>query len=146
MGVRAQTAKDLINEFKDVKGAEYVHVPRLLFGALKPFVGKNNDEAATAMKFVHSVRTLEIENCAERTRRKIQNRAAKLADNGYIEIIRSNENGDQNIIMALSKKDVLRELMIFSSEKNNCEIVLITGKMTAEQVATLINKNRKSSQ
>lgn len=134
----AQTAKDIINEFKNVKGAEYVHAPRLLLSALKPFVGKSSEEAATAMKFIHSVRTLEINDCAERTRRKIQNRVAKLADNGYTEIIRSNEKGAQNIIMTLSKKDVLHELMIFNSDITKCEIVLITGKMTAEQVAKLI--------
>lgn len=143
LSVGAQSAKSLINEFRNVKGAEYVHIPRMLLSLAKPFASRGGDEAAAAVKSIRSMRVLEIENCPDKTRRNIMERASKLSGNGYHEILRSNDHGGQTVIMVLGSKDILRELLIVNCDKDESDIVLITGKFKAKDAARLIRKNRK---
>lgn len=143
MSAGAQSAKSLISEFRHAKGAEYVHVPRLLFSIAGRMAKKEDAEQAALTKSLHSIRTLQIDNCKDKTRRKIMERASKLSKSGYLEIIRSNEDGESNIIMTLSRKDELRELVIVSCEKKECSIVLITGRLKPSTILKLVEQNRK---
>jgi hypothetical protein len=60
--------------------------------------------------------------------------------NGYQELIRINDEGEKVHILAKSKNDVIRELLIVCTGNGDCTLVQLKGKVSKEKIAKLLAK------
>ena len=142
VSAQGQTPGDLFSRFKGAKDAEYVHLGKLAFALLRPFTkGEEDAGARMAMRSVRSIRTLDLEDCADDVKRKFTQMAQGLKTHGYEELVSSNEDGERALIIMRQKKNVIRELLILSSG-DDCSMVQLKGKIRPDDVEKLVKANK----
>lgn len=140
---QAQTPGDLFRYFKGAKDAEYVHLGKLAFALMRPFV-KGHDDADTrmAMRCIRSMKALDLDDCTDEVKHKFAQMAKNLKTNGYEELVRSNEKGGRALILMRQKKNVIRELLILSAGDDDCSMVQFKGKIKPDDVEKLMKDNK----
>lgn len=140
---QAQTPGDLFRYFKGAKDAEYVHLGKLAFALMRPFV-KGEEDAGTrmAMRSIRSLKALDLDDCTDEVKHKFAQMAKNLKTSGYEELVRSNEGGERALILMRQKKNVIRELLILSFGDGNCSMVQFKGKIKPDDVEKLMKDNK----
>lgn len=137
----AKSVKDLIKEFKHEDKATSVYVSPLLMKMAKMVDGKSDlDEAERlAMKKVKSVRVLSLGDCSKSVKERFAQEVDRLSDGEYEPLVVVNSNGDKVKVMSLLKNDIIKELVIFTADVEDCAIVQVTGKFTKEDIQVIVN-------
>ena len=140
----AQTADNLIDQFKNEPKAEFVHIPRLMMamGKITPKSGiydKDDPTGNDIIKKISSMRMLDLGCCSPDTKQRFQNAIANLNTNGYEELVRVNDNGEKTRILTKMKGETICELLILNGGNDDCTIVEIKGKIRTSDLSKLIN-------
>ncbi len=124
-GIFAQNIKSIINEFKEVKGVEYTKVPRwtLLLG--------NN-------KGVKSY--LDLGSCPSEVKEDFRQKVNQLE--GYEVLFRGKEDGEMYKLLAKKNNEVIRELIILITGKDDCGLTLMKGKIKKENINGMIGNDK----
>ena len=126
-GIFAQNIKSIINEFKEVKGVEYTKVPRwtLLLG--------NN-------KGVKSICYLDLGSCPSEVKEDFRQKVNQLE--GYEVLFRGKEDGEMYKLLAKKNNEVIRELIILITGKDDCALTLMKGKIKKENINGMIGNDK----
>ena len=88
-------AKQVFNEFKEARNAEYVSIPRFLMKLGMMFVDKDEvAEAGQLMNSVHSMKVLDLERCSDSVKQKFMKRINALKDDQYETLMRVSDADD----------------------------------------------------
>lgn len=126
-GIFAQNIKSIINEFKEVKGVEYTKVPQwtLLLG--------NN-------KGVKSICYLDLGSCPSKVKEDFRQKVNQLE--GYEVLFRGKEDGEMYKLLAKMNNEVIRELIILITGKDDCGLTLMKGKIKKENINGMIGNDK----
>ena len=121
----AQTADNLIDQFKNEPKAEFVHIPRLMMALGKIAVKSNIDDkddrkSYNIVKKISSMRVLDLGYCPSDTKQRFQSALGNLNTNGYEELVRVNDNGEKTRILTKMKGETICELLILNGGNDDC--------------------------
>ena len=100
-------------------------------------------EEAKALKAISSIRVLSLEECSPIVRQNFQKTLQTFQPSGYTPIIFSKEADETNYIYVKEKKGYIRELLILSADKQDGAIVHIKGRISPDEVNTVVKQNTK---
>lgn len=133
----AQTAKDVFNDYKDQKKAEYVSVPRAMLKLGAAAVKNNNTQAL--LDEIHSAKILTLNNCKKRTRKKFAASINALTKQGYEEYTRMKDDGQNILILTKSKEDLISEIVALINDDDDCVGILVTGSINPEDIEAVVH-------
>ena len=137
----AQNVDALYNYFKDEKGVESVSVSPLLMKFARLFMDEE-DKSNPLIKGVNSVKVLDLEECSEKVKERFTKEVAKLNLNGYETWLQAKEDGENVKIIAKMKDDTVRELLVMTTGKGDCALVMIKGKIKKDDIQAIINDDK----
>ena len=126
-GIFAQNIKSIINEFKEVKGVEYTKVPRWTL-----HLGNN--------KGVKSICYLDLGSCPSKVKEDFRQKVNQLE--GYEVLFRGKEDGEMYKLLAKMNNEVIRELIILITGKDDCGLTLMKGKIKKENINGMIGNDK----
>ena len=142
LGSSAQSVEALFRQYKSEKNVEYLHIPRFIMSMAK-MLTKAELEEAKALKAISSIRILSLEECSPIVRQNFQKTLQTFQPSGYTPIIFSKEADGTNYIYVKEKKGYIRELLILSADKQDGAIVHIKGRISPDEVNTVVKQNTK---
>lgn len=142
LGSSAQSVKALFRQYKSEKNVEYVHLPRFVMSIVK-MLTKTEQRDVKALKAISSIRALSLEECSPIVRQNFQKTLQTFHPSGYTPIIFSKEADETNYIYVKEKKGYIRELLILSADKQDGAIVHIKGRISPDEVNTVVKQNTK---
>lgn len=137
----AQNVDALYNYFKDKKGVESVTVSPLLMKFARLFMDED-DKSNPLIKGVNSLRVLDLEESPQEVKERFTKEVAKLNTNGYEMWLEAKEDGENVKIIAKMKEDTIRELLLMTTGKGDCALVMIKGKIKKEDIQAIINDDK----
>ncbi len=132
--------KAVFDEFKDTPRAEYVSISPFLMKIGKCFIDEEDGPEMALAKQIHSMKVLDLEDCAPEVKARFTKRIADLNRDGYETLMRVNEKGEKVNILVKEKKNVIREMLIVCAGPDDCTLVLFKGKFKTEDIDRLINE------
>ena len=142
LGSSAQSVEALFRQYKSEKNVEYIHIPRFIMSMAK-MLTKAELEETKALKAISSIRVLSLEECSPIVRQNFQKTLQTFQPSGYMPIIFSKEADGTNYIYVKEKKGYIRELLILSADKQDGAIVHIKGRISPDEVNTVVKQNTK---
>lgn len=142
LGSSAQSVEALFRQYKSEKNVEYIHIPRFIMSMAK-MLTKAELEETKALKAISSIRVLSLEECSPIVRQNFQKTLQTFQPSGYTPIIFSKEADGTNYIYVKEKKGYIRELLILSADKQDGAIVHIKGRISPDEVNTVVKQNTK---
>ena len=142
LGASAQSVEALFRQYKSEKNVEYLHIPRFIMSMAK-MLTKAELEEAKALKAISSIRILSLEECSPIVRQNFQKTLQTFHPSGYTPIIFNKEADETNYIYVKEKKGYIRELLILSADKQDGAIVHIKGRISPDEVNTVVKQNTK---
>ena len=140
-GCFAQSATDIMNKYKDKKGAESMNVGSMMMGVVKLFAS-HDDEAKDMLKPFCSIHMINLDDCDAVVKREFAADAKRLKTKGYDELVRVNDSGDRIVVYARQKGDRIRECLVVSTGKN-CFLAQIKGNASMKDVDRWITENSR---
>lgn len=127
------SADDLIKEYKNKKGVEYVNVGGFLMKLGKMFM---DDESKKEMKGmdIKKVTVLSLEECSPALRAEFAEKAKKMDTQKYELLMTAKEEDEMIYIYGISKKDYLKEVMILTIDSDECALIRMKGKFSLDQI------------
>lgn len=142
LGSSAQSVEALFRQYKSEKNVEYIHIPRFIMSMAK-MLTKAEQEDVKALKAISSIRVLSLEECSPIVRQNFQKTLQTFHPSGYTPIIFSKEADETNYIYVKERKGYIRELLILSADKQDGAIVHIKGRISPDEVNTVVKQNTK---
>ncbi len=150
----AINAKQVFNEFKEARNAEYISVPRFLIKLGQVFVNKDKDEdeegsaeVKRLMHSVHSIKVLDLEKCSNSVKQKFTKRINALNTEQYETLVRVNDEDDKVKILVREEKETIKELLIVCSGAEDCVLIQFKGDFKESDIDALVkqaeNKGKK---
>ena len=137
----AQNVDALYDKFKEKSGVESVSVSPLLMSFARLFM--NEDKKSNPLiKGVNSVRVLDLEESSKEVKELFSKEVAKLNLNGYETWIQVREDGENVKVIAKMKNDTIKELLVMTTGKDDCALVIIKGKIRKEDIQAVIDDNK----
>lgn len=133
----AQTAKDVFNDFKDQKKAEYVSVPRAMLKLGAAAVKDNNTQAL--LDEIHSAKVLTLDNCKKKVRKNFATAISQLTKKGYDEYTRMKDDGQNILILTKQSEDLIAEIVALINDDDDCVGILVTGAINPEDIEAVIH-------
>ena len=137
----AQNVESLYNKFKDEKGVESVSVSPLLMKFARLFMDES-EKSNPMIKGISSVRVLDLEDSPKDVVKRFNEEVENLSLNGYETWMQVREDGENVRIMAKMKEDVVRELLVLTTGKGDCALVMVKGKIRKEDIQAVINDDK----
>lgn len=137
----AQNVDALYNYFKDEKGVESVTVSPLLMKFARLFMDED-DKSNPLIKGVSSLRVLDLEESPQEVKERFTKEVAKLNTNGYETWIQAKQDGENVKIIAKLNEGTICELLIMTTGKGDCALVMIKGKIKKEDIQAIINDDK----
>lgn len=132
----AQTATDVFNEYKDVRHAETATVPKafLRIGANKV----SDQDLKILLKEIDIVQILDLDDSSSRNRKGFATKINKLTSYGYQEYARMQKGKEQVLALTLTNGNVIKEIVVLSTDKDDCSAVLVKGNMRSEDISAIL--------
>ena len=137
----AQDMDAVYNEFKDVKGVESVSVSPFLMKFARLFMD-SDDKNNPLIKGSHSVKVLDLEDCTKDIKKQFTQKVNQLEHNGYETWMQVKEDGENVKIIAKMEDQMIRELLILTTDNDDCALVLIKGKIRKEDIQAIIDDDK----
>jgi len=127
----ARGGDDIVNEFRDAKHAQYVNVgPGMLRLAQLFTPGVPN-----ASHGLRSVRVLDLTDCKDGVRERFHQRVQNLRyDTGYEEMVTSEGDKDNSMVLLHSDGTYADELVVVQDGDGGSAIVVIRGRIPLDDV------------
>ena len=130
-----QTYDELINKFKDKPEAEAVEVPKLM---LNLAVAEADANTKALFKNIDCMKMLELTNCSESIKKDFMAQAGKL-EAKYTTLANLSEDGETTLMFADGEEDPLKAVIVINSSKEECEMVVIEGKLQLDQLENIFD-------
>jgi len=101
-----------------------------------------DDKSNPLIKGVNSVKVLDLEECPEKVKERFTKEVAKLNLYGYETWLQAKEDGENVKIIAKMKDDTVRELLVMTTGKGDCALVMIKGKIKKDDIQAIINDDK----
>ena len=137
----AQNMDAVYNEFKDVKGVESVSVSPFLMKFARLFMD-SDDKNNPLIKGTHSVKVLDLEDCTKDIKKQFTQKVKQLEHNGYETWMQVKEDGENVKIIAKMEDQMIRELLVLTTDNDDCALVLIKGKIRKEDIQAIIDDDK----
>lgn len=134
----AQDLNSLFDEFKKEPNADCISISPFMMAIGKMFMG-NDSDAKLARKF-KSIRILDLEACSTSVKERFSKKINAQRIKDYETLVQVNDEGEKVHILAKSKNDVIRELLIVCTGNGDCTLVQLKGKVSKEKIAKLLAK------
>ena len=145
MSMNAQLTVDkLMDKYKGMPHAEYVNVPKMMMNLAKTVGGPDIQEANEYMKCIHSVKVLDMEDCSPSVKKQFADDVKQLKLDGYEEMVRVSEDGEQTLILTKGDEKIIREMLIVDASKEDATIVMLKGKMKQSDMEKIIKDQTKN--
>ena len=131
-----QDLNSLFDEFKKEPNADCISISPFMMTIGKMFIG-NDSDAKLARKF-KSMRILEA--CSTSVKERFSKKINAQRIKGYETLVQVNDEGEKVRILAKSKNDVIRELLIVCTGNGDCTLVQLKGKVSKSKIAKLLAK------
>lgn len=135
----SKTYSDIMSEFRDERGAEYFSIPKTLLKIGTAAIPKS--DGGNLARSISSVRILDLSDCSQSVRNRFLKRIANADNNGYEPFVQTNEKDEQTRVLMRADDDYVREILIASADRDDCQIVQITGKIRLEDVEKVVENN-----
>lgn len=135
----SKTYSDIINDFRQADGSEYVSIPTALLKAGTAMLPKG--DISDLARSINSVRILNLSNCSDRVKKRFIHALSNANDTGYEPFVSTNGKYEQTRVLTRSDDDYVREILIASAEYGSCDIVQVMGKIKMEDVQKVIDAN-----
>lgn len=139
----AQNPENIFAEFSQEPNAEYVSISPFLMSIGKMFMG-NDSDAKLAKKF-KSMKVLELGSCSESVKERFCDKVKALQIGGYETLMQVNDDGEKVHILMKAQKDVIRELLIVCTDKDDCSFIQMNGKVKKDKIAKMLNNMKKKN-
>lgn len=137
----AQDMDAVYNEFKDVKGVESVSVSPFLMKFARLFMD-SDDKNNPLIKGTHSVKILDLEECTKDIKKQFTQKVNQLQHNGYEIWLQAKKDGENVKIIAKKEDQIIRELLVLTTDNDDCALVLIKGKIRQEDIQAIIDDDK----
>lgn len=145
-GIASQSAhaakpaiEEIIKELSAEPGATKVSISPFAMWLGKAFTDDSSDPEDQLYKKVKALNVLAFENCDKKKQDKIMKRLGKLTADGYEEMIRVNDDGDNVVIFAKINKETIHRLVIVALSEDDCALVDIKGNFGLDELDQLVN-------
>ena len=144
-----QHFNNLFDEFKHEKNADYVTVSPFLMTIGKWFIqmDKDNDPddivTKSIIKGTKSIKVLDLGDCSEEVKNRFQKSLKKIHTNGYEEMIRAKDDGDDVRILAKMDKKYIKDVIIAVSGNEDCTLIQLDGKFSLDDVMNIIKEEKE---
>ena len=105
------------------------------------FIDKE-DKNNPLIKGAQSVKVLDLEDSTKDIKKKFAQRVNQLQHNGYETWLQAKENGENVKIIAKMEDKTIRELLVLTTGKDDCALVMIKGKIKQEDIQAIINDDK----
>ncbi|MBQ6433458.1 MAG: DUF4252 domain-containing protein [Bacteroidaceae bacterium] len=135
----SKTYSDIMNEFRSENGAEYFSVPTALLKIGTAAIPKS--DGGKLARSISAVRVLDLSDCSQSVRNRFLNRIADANDEGYEPFVQTNEKDEQTRVLMRVDDEYVREILIASADRADCQMVQIKGKIRLEDVQQIVDEN-----
>lgn len=129
----SQSMDKLFNDFANQK-----NVTRVTIG---PFLMKISSLFTETMG-VKSIEILSFEECGSTVKNNLHTAIRKLKDPNYETMVNSNEEGNRTKVMVRIDKDIIRELVILTTDEGDDALIRIKGKIKPSDIEKVINDHK----
>lgn len=129
----SQSMDKLFNDF-----SKQENVTRVTVG---PFLMKIGSLFTETMG-VNSIEVLSFEECGSTVKDNLRTAIKKLKDPNYETMVNSNEKGSRTKVMVRIDKDVIRELVILTTDGGDDALIRIKGKIKPSDIEKVINDHK----
>lgn len=136
----AVNAKQIFNEFKEARNAEYVSIPRFLMRLGQTFADVEDSEDARLMRSIHSMRVLDLEKCSDGVKSRFMKRIDALDTDKYETLMRVNDEDDKVKILIREEEGNIKEMLIVCSGREDCALIQIKGNFKESDIDALVNQ------
>lgn len=137
----AQDMDAVYNGFKNEKGVESVCVSPFLMKFTRLFMD-DDDKNNALIKGAHSVRVLDLEDSPKDVKKRFSQKVEQLPLHGYETWIQVKENGENVKIIAKTQDDTIHELVVLTTSKDDCALVMIKGKIKNDDIQAIIEDDK----
>ena len=124
----SQSMDKLFNDFANQKNATRV--------TIGPFLMK------ISSLFTETMGVKSIEVCGSTVKNDLRTAIKKLKDPNYETMVNSNEGGSRTKVMVRIDKDIIRELVILTTDGGDDALIRIKGKIKPSDIEKVINDHK----
>ncbi|OUN74703.1 DUF4252 domain-containing protein [Barnesiella sp. An55] len=117
-----------------IPNAEKVNLNSFVLGLIKPF--------SSEMKGIKSMNILNAEDISQADYDRLKKQIAGCNDNSYETLVASNEDDEIVRILMKTEKGKIKEIIIFSLEKDEVSLLRIKGKIDPQQLNEIIENDK----
>ena len=126
----SQSMDKLFNDFANQKNATRVTIGPYLMKISSLFTEKMGEK---------SIEVLTFEECGSTVKNDLRTAIKKLKDPNYETMVNSNEGGSRTKVMVRIDKDIIRELVILTTDGGDDALIRIKGKIKPSDIEIVIN-------
>lgn len=138
-GAGAHTVESLVNTFSTEKGVEKIHVGKTMMRLGAFFLNDEVRHVSKIAKGIHSVLVLDLDHCSADAKRRFAAAVGSLNDNAYTTVMETNDGDDHVRILGKPDGADLRDVVIISYDRDDCQLVRLKGKVRGKDVRKLID-------
>lgn len=138
----AINAKQVFNEFKEAKNAEYVSIPRFLMRIGQAFAGDEDSEENRLVQSIHSMKVLDLEKCSNGVKQRFMKRIDALDTDKYETLMRVNDEEDKVRILVREEGNIIKEMLIVCSGSEDCALIQFKGHFSENDINVLIEQTQ----
>ncbi|OWP31027.1 hypothetical protein CBG57_07715 [Prevotella nigrescens] len=136
MVAKAQNVESIFEQFRNHENVELVDVPKELL-ALGLKASGNKDAQKWVDKIDH-LRVLSLEEATKATKKEFQKAVEAFNWKGYDEMIKVNSEGSKVRIMTQGTNEIIKRLVIYTVEDDECAFVVIDGNIASKDIDGII--------
>ena len=129
----SQSMDKLFNDFANQK-----NITRVTIG---PFLMKISSLFTETMG-VKSIEVLSFEECGSTVKNDLRTAIKKLKDPNYETMVNSNEGGSRTKVMVRIDRDIIRELVILTTDGGDDALIRSKGKIKPSDIQKLIHDHK----
>lgn len=129
----SQSMDKLFNEF-----AKQDNVTRVTVG---PFLMKISSMFTETMG-VNSIEVLSFDECGSTVKEKLRTAIKQLKDPNFETMVTSNEGGSRTKVMVRIDKEMIRELVVLTTDGNDDALIRIKGKIKPSDIERVVNDHK----
>lgn len=130
--------QSFFDRFADMEGVTSVYISKSML-SLMPNV---QTEGVNIGQLASKLDNIQILSCEKPdVIAKLKKELAHIRpQNGYEELMRINDNGERTTIYLKQEKNEKKEFILLNDEKNDFNLIVITGNLTLQEIQQIIHK------
>ncbi len=132
----SQSISSFYNKHKNDANVTAIQVPQFMLATVKNL----NPEFDSLLGTIDHLRYISISSKNKQESTSVSNSISKITNKKYIEIFRSNEEAKRTVVSAREKKEVLQEIVVYSTTGLKNSILYFKGEFNPEKIKNLATK------